>query len=230
MRTLRRLAVLLVTATMFAGCTGDAPVTPPVAAPSPPPVTPSVTPTPDPSPRPPPQPRPFRLELTATRSRPTGNAPLFGRPAGRPTRRSRVAARRAARTLERYLNAMFVDRDTRTTLTPVRKLLTRRARRALQTRDAAALGAGLRRIAGGNTGAARARAAVLHGPDRVFAVTLTYTARIRARYPQAQRTLRQHGSMVFVPTPRGWRADLVDVRLDQFRPRLPDTPTPSATP
>ena len=190
--------------------------------------SPSAAPSPTPSAEPAiEQPRPFRVTLRKVRGVAADNALLFGR---RPDERPKVAkqaAKAAANALQRYLNAAFVSPKTRFTPAPLRTLLTPVAFDELGKTDRRALGVGAPKIDGGKTGKAVARALVVYRHAKPVAVTLRYRAGLRAAFGQRTQPLTQRGTMVFVRVAKGWRADMVEVRL---RLPKPSTGGPSAKP
>lgn len=192
----------------------DAPVAPP-------PVTPSPTPA-----RVVRVPQPFDLELRGVAVREMGNGGIFRRRPGNTRRGARKHARAAVRELNRYLDAALVDPSSRFTREPVDRLLTGRAEQEMNRRGRRALGVGAPPILEGRTGKARARAVVLYDGKDAHAVTVKYRARMNVTVAGASehRPLRQHGVMVFVPTSRGWRADMVDVRTTLPRRATGETP------
>ena len=180
------------------------------------PVAPSpITPSPTPA-RVVQVPKPFDLELRAVAVREMGNGGIFRRRPGNTRRGARKHARAAVAELNRYLDAALVDPSSRFTRHPVDRLLTGRAEQELSRRGRRALGVGAPPIMGGRTGKAKARAVVLYDGKHAHAVTVKYSARMKVAVAGAskRRPLRQRGVMVFVPTSRGWRADMVDVRTD----------------
>lgn len=212
------LAVVLVVIAVGAvlvvqAVTRDAPpVAQPTAAPSPSP-TPQVA-----------QPEPFSVKVRKLRGEPADKAVLFG---GKPDRRPALVKRagpKAVRVLERYLNSMFVAPETRFTPAPVRGLLTQRAFSELSKPDGRALGINGPAVAGGRTGGAVAWPIVLYRRGTPIAVTVRYRAKMRLDLGDGLQPLVQRGTMVFVPARRGWRADMVSVRL-----RLPE-PAPEPVP
>ena len=200
----------------------------PVAQPSP-------SPSPSPSPTPAPDSEPFEVELTRTRVDTMGNGRIFGRNAGNTQRGTTAAAKEALEELATYLDAQFLDSDSRFTAAPMKALLTSRAEQELGRRDRRALGADSRRDGPTRAGEAVARARVLYDGRTAHAVALTYRAAVTLRSEDSEDDTRlvQSGTMVFVPAPGGWRADVVDVRL-RTRTRAParserPAPAPSAT-
>ena len=179
-----------------------------------------VAPTPEPSESATPseepvaQPKPFRVKILSAKGTPVDGRNMFGRKPGKPPAAVRQAAGAAGKTLERYLNAAFVNRKTRFTPRPLEILLTDNAARSLDARDRRALGSDGPTIKGGTTMLARARAVVLYKGDRAHAVTLTYTAKMRIVQTDKPELLTQSGTLVLRRSGNGtWRADLADVEL-----------------
>lgn len=179
-------------------------------------VVPSPTPTvtPSPTPPPPPQPEPFTVEIRSIRAQTMGNGRIFNRPDGKRTKAVGRTGRRAVRALERYLNAAFVDPTTRFTEDAFDGVFTPRAAETMRKRDRKALGVDLPPIVGGTTRKATARAIVLHRGGSVYAVTVKFRAAMDVLLAGADpQRLQQRGSMVFIRTANGWRADMADVQL-----------------
>ena len=176
--------------------------------------TPSAPASAAPTAQPPEQPTAFKIKITNTKSQTMGNGRIYGRAKGTRTKAVRTASRAAVKELARHLTHEFVRPKTRFTAAPARRLLSWRAEDVLRRRQRSALGVGAPDIDGGRTGRAKARTIVLHDGREVFAVTVKYDARMKVDVGRGKRRLlRQRGSMVFVPTKSGWRAEMVDVTL-----------------
>lgn len=198
---LRRSAAVLLVAALLGSCTGDEPTPVP---------TPTATPTEAAE-----QPTRFEVRLDRISALRTDNSRIYGRMPSRRTKAVNKAGRDAVRQLRAYLDTAFVDADTRGTPAGIRGLLTGRAHQGLDDRDRRALGVGLPPIAGGRTGDARARAMVLFEGGTVHAVTVQYQMRMSVSLPgESFQPLRQKGTMVFLETKKGLRADMVDVTLE----------------
>ena len=166
------------------------------------------------------QPKPFRVEILSVKGEAIDSTNMFGRKPGRPPAAVKRAAEKAGETLQRYLNAAFVEPRSRFTQGPIALLLTDHARLALDDRDRRALGADGPMIAGGTTISANARASVLYEGNRPHAVKLRYAARMSIIYVDRPARMTQTGTLVFRRLRNGsWRADLADVQLS-----LPEAP------
>jgi hypothetical protein len=173
-------------------------------------------PSPSPSP-PPPEAEPFAVELTHIDMVSTSHAEIVGVPPP-PADHAAVelAADRARRVLERYLDAQFADADTRFSDDALPVLLTARAQEALRDEDRLALGALGYGGAWTAPGPATAQATVLFDGPTVELITLEFEAQLQVGFVArpGTRAVTQRGALVFVPTEDGWRVDAVDVTLD----------------
>ena len=192
--------------------------------------TASPTPSAEPRERKVAQPSRFKVKIRAVRGEVLDSSNMYGRRPDVRVKNIRRSVRRAARSLERYLNTQFVAPKTRQSRGPMRALLSGDAQRQLTPRARKALGLGGPRIAGGRTIAANANAVALYEGTQAYAVTLRYTARMRVVLGGgAAKRLSQSGTMVFRPTRAGpWRADMVDVALT-WRPAPQKKQKPAAT-
>lgn len=176
-----------------------------------------------------PPPQPLRVQVTDIHILDMDNASILGTGPTRVDNQAVLEATRgAADALEAYLNAQFIDPDSRFSAAPVTGLLTGPAQAALTDADRAGLGEAnvwAERTSGEPVAA---QATVLAHGATVHQVRLGYEARVRVRAPgQARgRTLVQHGDIVFVPREHGWFAQAADVTLDGSA--LPPPPPRSA--
>lgn len=180
------------------------------------------------------QPKRFRVEIVSANGQPIDSTNMFGRKPQQNRKVVKKAAKFAGRSLQRYLNSVFVVPSTRFTGKPLKPLLTNNARKALRNKDRRALGAKGPKILGGKTVSAKARAAVVYEGNRPFAVTLRYAAKMNIIQTPAGKPQRmsQSGTMVFRQVgSSGWRADMIDVRLAlPRRPKAGQQPSEGATP
>lgn len=148
------------------------------------------------------------------------NAEILGIAGAPPDDQAALAAVTGAReALAAFLDAQFVAPDTRFTAAPIDGLLTPTAHAALTDEHRAGLGQVALPIARTVTGPAVASAQVLRLGNQVDAVTMTYEALLTVVLTDDTSVpVRQAGSMTFLPTPQGWRADAVEVTTD-----LPET-------
>lgn len=186
----------------------------PAAAPAPAEVTPFASPAPEKVA----QPRPFKVKIVKARGVRTVSSNLYGRRAPAEPKVVKSAAANAGRTLERYLNAEFVNKRSRFTAKPVRKLLTPQAYKSLRKSQRAALGVASLKVLGGTNGKARARAIVMHRGGTAYAVTMKYRATIKLILDTKPRPLVQTGTIVFTRGNRGWRGDMVEINLSRPTP------------
>jgi hypothetical protein len=174
----------------------------------------------------PPAATPFEVVLAHIEMVSMSHGEIVGAGAGPPDEDAvALAADRARRVLQRYLDTQFVDAETRFTTAALHELLTDRAQAALTPADRLALGAVHYRGVWTKTGPATARATVLYDGAAVELVTLEYEARAEVGYVRSTRTrpLTQQGTLVYVPTAEGWRVEAADVTLDA--PDPPPSPT-----
>lgn len=208
------VAVVVVVALVVAGGEDEPEV---AAEPTPaPPPTSTDTPTATPAPAPTAEPFEVRLvEADGLALLSTDNAAIVSRdslPADERVAGDAAEIARAA--FEQYLNAQFVDPDTRFGAEPIEALLTPAARDALTDEDRAALGLLDLDVAHVETGAAEADPVVTMHGDRPRNVTLKVAANLTVVAPDDTETpLRLRGQMLFVPTTDGWLVGAVDVRL-----------------
>lgn len=144
------------------------------------------------------------------------NAEILGAPGAHPNEQAAVRAVAGARdTLAAFLDAQLVAEATRFTAGPIDALLTPGARAALTDQDRAGLGQIPQPVARTVTGPAVARAQVLMLGEQVDAVTLTYRTLLTLVLPDNEHVpATQSGSITFVPTEAGWRADALEVTSD----------------
>jgi hypothetical protein len=225
-----RLPTAVVLCALTASTCTPAPTAPPLAAAPAPAPAPAVTPSaaivpaaPTPTPAPPPTPpaAPFDVVVTRLDADSASNAALLGVAAPGPDGDAVAAAAEGARqALQAYLTSQFADPATRLSASPVNRLLTPRAAALLAPAARPALGEIALPLVGTVTGPVDAEIDVtINGPN-VLSVLVRYHAQLTVLLPDdRQAPLAQRGTMVFVPTPDGWRADVVDVTLD-----VPDLP------
>lgn len=174
--------------------------------------TPDAPDAPDPTPAPT-STGPFDLAVHHITIVGMGNAEILGAASPPPDEGAAQRAANGARdTLAAFLNAQFVDEGTRFTGGPVDGLLTPRAHAALTDGDRVGLGQLPLPVARTVTGPATTRAQVLLVGGEVDAVTLTYEAHLVVVLDDGQESaVKQAGTLTFVPTEHGWRADAVEV-------------------
>ena len=161
-----------------------------------------------------PQPKPFEVNLRKTLASSVEVSNIFGRKpaAGRDV--TKTAGDAAAAALQRYLNAMFVTPKSRFSSAAARDLVTQDAWRLIGSTERRALGVGLQDYKGARTRKVNARAVVLFNKTHPHGVTVTYRARLVMLSRDAKpQPVVQQGSIAFVRTSQGWRAQLVDVHL-----------------
>lgn len=169
--------------------------------------------------------RPFNLDIHRIRLVNADNAEIRGAGA---TPADHEAAKRAVeaarKRLETFLNAQFVDEETRFSSKPLDPLLTPRARETLTDADRAGLGAIDTPVARTFTGSASAVAQVVLEGSKTHLVHLWYATTLRAELEDGTKTpVDQRGSVTFVPTGQGWRGQAVEVDLT-----LPEAPKPTS--
>lgn len=156
-----------------------------------------------------------RLVLTRVRVKQGSNDGLFARakpPVDHANGRS--AARNVATRVARYVESTFVADRTRGRRTGLTSLLTGDARKALTPADLRALGVGASTISDAGTARVRVRAIILAQGSRAVSVTAAYRALVPVHTARGRPAdVVQEGSMVFIRTGRGWRADAVEARL-----------------
>lgn len=124
-----------------------------------------------------------------------------------------VAGAREA--LAAFLNAQFVDEDTRFSAAPVDRLLSASARAAISAEHRAGLGDTAVSVDATKPGSATATAHVLVHGNSVHAVSLAYTALLEVTGADGGDGQAKHtGTMTFLPTAEGWRAEAADVTLE----------------
>lgn len=201
----------------------------PAAAPSP-----SASPSPSPSPEPIPQAKAFSVKVAAARGQSLDSTNMYGRTGSAKPGLAKGATARAAKVLERYLNRQFVVPKTRFSAKPLAGLLSVQARKGLTKNARAALGVAKLKPLGGSAGKATVRSVVLHRGNTAVSVTMRYRATIDVILSEKPQKLVQRGTMVFAPTKKGWRADMVDVHLSlpqkpkRSKPAPPEDASPAA--
>lgn len=160
---------------------------------------------------------PALFDLRVERIRVTGmdNAEILG-VAATPVRdeAASAAVRGARRVLLDFLNAQLLAEATRFSAGPVDALLTDRAKAVVTPEDRAGLGQLDLPVERTKRGPASATATVLVHGDAPHAVTLAYTALLTIVASDGESPVKQHGTITFVPTDEGWRAEAVDVSLE----------------
>lgn len=148
------------------------------------------------------------------------NAAIVGAAGATPSDEAAVGAVTGTReVLAAFLDAQLLAEATRFSAGPIEGLLSPAARAALTDADRAGLGQVTLPVARSVPGPASAQAQVLLLGDQVDAVTLTYeVAFTLVLDDDAHVPARQAGSMTFVPTDEGWRADAVEVTTDLPQP------------
>lgn len=165
---------------------------------------------------------PFTLDVHRIRMVGASNAEILGTDASPPEPAAAEQAVEATRkTLENFLNAQFVDEATRFSEEPLQALLGPRARGSLTDADRAGLGVVDLPIEKTFTGPTSTVAqVVLEGSD-VRLVHLFYVTKLSVEFADGARSpVDMRGSMTFMPTEEGWRAEAVEVDLD-----MPDAPS-----
>lgn len=178
--------------------------------------TPGVAPSGDPLTQPGQPSGPFEVRIDDIKVSGMDNAEILGRPATPiPDEGAEAAAAGARDALGRFLTAQLVDEATRFSAAPIDALLTDRARAALTEEDRAALGQLDLAVDRTITGPAATTATVLMDGPSPHAATLGYTALATVVAEDGTRAgVRYTGTMTFVPTEDGWRAEAVDVSLE----------------
>lgn len=212
------LAVAVVAALVLGG--GDDEPSEPVAVDRTP--TPTATPSPPaaptPTPTPEPEAEPFEVRVTQHEALPivsTDNAAIVSRESLPTDERVAADAVEIARTaFEDYLNAQFVDPDTRFGPEPIDALLAPAARASATEADRAALGQIDADVARVVTGRAEVDPMVTMHGDSPRNVTLRVAANLALVDGDGGETpLELRGQMIFVPTADGWLVGAADVRL-----------------
>lgn len=159
---------------------------------------------------------PFDLRVERIAVVGMGNAAVRGVPGPAPSNEAaELAVEAARRSLAAFLNAQLADEHTRFSAAPIDALLSARARAAASDEHRAGLGQVALPAVRTITGPASAVAQVLVDGTRAHAVTLTYTAMLTVELAGGrQEPVKQTGSMTFLPTDEGWRADAVEVATD----------------
>ena len=125
-----------------------------------------------------------------------------------------AAVRRATATLERYLKGAFLDPGTRFTARPADDLLTLGALSRLTPAAKAGLAALDLDVTSSRAGPASAHARVAILGATVLHVTLDYQAQLSVMLADGRSgPVTQRGTLVFVSTPAGSRADFAEVML-----------------
>lgn len=216
------LAAVLSTS-LPAACTNPPAVTPDTGGAA----TPSPAQAPSASPSPHPAPEPFEVVLEHIEMTSTNHAEIVGAAAPEPDHAQvELAADRARRVLQRYLDAQFLAEGTRFSASAVHDLLTPAAQAALTDADRLGLGVLALPVDRVASGPASARAEVLFDGAEVQLVTLTFDAELTVGFDGRPPRLpvRQAGSLAYVPTEAGWRVAAADVVLDA--PEAPGPPIP----
>lgn len=146
----------------------------------------------------------------------TDSAGLFGRPeTGPDPARVSAAVDAAVATLQAYLDAQFLDPDTRFSGDPLRVLLRGEAQQVLTDDGRRALGVLDVAVASTKAGPASTAASVVVAPDQsVRSVTLRYRAQVVLVAPDGTATpLTQEGDLVMTERDGTWAAAAADVRL-----------------
>lgn len=203
------LAVVVTAAGLFFVVRAMSGAQAPLAAPSP-----SVTASPERVA----QAKPFTVTVAAARGQSLDSTNMYGRPQTEKPNVVKSATNQATKVLERYLNRQFVVPKSRFSAKPLVALLSGQARRGLTKADRAALGVARLKPLGGGAGKARVRSLVLHRGNTPHVVTIRYRATIPLILDEKPQKLVQQGTMVFASTQKGWRADMVDVRLSLPQP------------
>lgn len=168
--------------------------------------------------------RPFNLDIHRIRLVNADNAEIRG---AETTPADHAAAERAVeaarKKLETFLNAQFVDEETRFSEQPLGPLLTPRAKASLTEADRTGLGAIDTPVARTFTGSASAVAQVVLEGSNTHLVHLWYATTLRAELEDGTTTpVDQRGSVTFLPTDEGWLGEAVEVDLS-----LPEAPEPT---
>lgn len=171
---------------------------------------------------------PFELDIHRIRMVNADNAEIRGVQATPADHEAAERAVEAARSnLEAFLDAQFVDEETRFSGEPIAGLLTPRAQASLTDGDRAGLGAIDTPVARTFTGPTSAVAQVVLEGSATHLVHLWYVTKLRAEFDDGTTTpVDQRGSMTFVPTEEGWRVEAVEVDLQL--PEAPAEPAESA--
>lgn len=168
---------------------------------------------------------PFNVDIHRIRLVGAGNAEIRGTDST-PTDHdaAQQAVEAARKRLEIFLNAQFVDEETRFSEQPLGPLLTPRAEESLTDADRAGLGVIATPVARTFTGSASAVAQVVLEGSNTHLVHLWYATTLRAELEDGTTTpVDQRGSLTFLPTDEGWRAEAVEVDL-----KLPEAPEPDS--
>ena len=188
---------------------------PTVAAPEPTATTPTPTPTPWPKPTPAP-PRPIEVSVERLDTELLDNAALRGgqaRPFEAPAVLAAAEGVRVA--LERYLNAQFVNPRTRFGPEPVEALVAGGPAAALPADQRRALGVLDVDVDNVRARPVAADVLVLVDGSDVLTAAASYTAEVTIEGPSGRNLLTQEATLVFASTPDGWRAEAVDVSLQE---------------
>lgn len=195
---------------------------------------PSTPPPPDPA-----NPEPVTLAIERTELASMDNAEILVGTVPSPDEATAKAAVEATRgALERYLNAQFVDPDTRFTPEPARALLQPGIFDMLPAEQKAALGAGHLTVEGVLPRRALGTATVLFESGRAYAVTIDYTLEIDVFLPVAEPTESEHGSPSEEPAvarhPLTQKGTVLftapNWAVESFELRVEGTAVPSPTP
>jgi hypothetical protein len=192
---------------------------------------PTAGPSPETSSAPPPTapdvppPAPFMVTVDVTTVSPLDNDGLFGRDVTAPPDRAvHTAALEVEDAVQTYLNAAFVDADTRFTARPLAGLLAAPALEETHDVDLAGLGAVGIAVERVEAEPVSATARVLTNGGDVAMVQVRYDARAQIVGDDGRSgPLRQRATMLFVPEAGRWRAEAVDAELE-----LPPSPGEAA--
>lgn len=198
------MIALLCMATLTA-CTATAREDPPVSREQDPPAPQTASPA-----------RPFDLEVVRITVVGMDNAAILGAakaPSNNEVAEDAVAAARDV--LAAFLDSQFVAEDTRFSAAPIDAMLSVRARDALTADDRAGLGQVALPVARTVSGPASTVAQVLMDGDQAHAVTLSHNVLFTVVLEDGTSSpVKQSGTMTFLPSDEGWRADAVEITTD----------------
>lgn len=160
--------------------------------------------------------RPFDLEVARITVVGMDNAAILGTrssPSNTDVAEDAVAAARDV--LAAFLNSQFIAEDTRFSAAPIDTMLSARALDALTAEDRAGLGQVTLPVDRTVTGPASTVAQVLMDGDQAHAVTLSHNVLFTVVLEDgSESSVKQSGTITFVPSAEGWRADAVEVVTD----------------
>lgn len=165
---------------------------------------------------PPPEPGDIQLTVTDIGLEGADNASLLGGETARVDRAAATAAVEDSLTvLQEYLNAMFIEEDTRLSPEPLDDLLSDVAARAMVQADEQSLGAVGLEVERSEGEPVEATATVVGDGDDIDIVLLDYDLVVNIELADgSSEELRQHAEMGFVRNGSQWRVHAVDATLD----------------